>query len=323
MNALQASQAASPLSIANQARSMTQSPTPRLSTPLNSSQIAAFGSQSHSTPMAQRTFSPPPNLQTASLQRKASLAGSISGQGELARQGTPTLSDSGAYVEPPRMYTAEEIQMAQRKSEEFIARVPTFTEETFQAFVKKHLKDRDSSQANSRFPTFNDTQISLLALFSEVIKLGGMDIVQTKRLWRNVARGMGLPDLNTVPPLLGRWYKVWLLSIEQELVFPPGHPKHQGVETILAKSRKKRKSEREASTPRATPAPQDAAISRAEVATPSRIVELVAPNKKFKTSPPLSSGPSMHSVPFSSGPMGTSAAVMAPVSLAMTAGPVA
>ncbi|KAJ1960227.1 hypothetical protein GGI12_003917 [Dipsacomyces acuminosporus] len=200
--------------------------------------------------------SSPRSLGHPSVQRKGSAASMFA---EDIRS-TPTPSEASASASaPPAVFTPEEIASAQKTSEEFLKRLPTFTSESFMAFLVQFLKDNSITGNFSKPPAFDDKQIDLYRFFTEVIKQGGLEQVHTRRIWRQVAKDSGLPDIPTLPPLLSRWYKVWLQPLEQLAVFPPGHPKHTGVNANF--SLKKRRKQDAFGSPGSTPGPAERSFS--------------------------------------------------------------
>ncbi|KAJ1662750.1 hypothetical protein EV178_005616 [Coemansia sp. RSA 1646] len=192
----------------------------------------------------------------SAVQRKGSMA-SITADDA---RGTPTPSESsvggpaGSQTQQVT-YTAEEIANAHKKSEEFLKRLPEFTSESFVEFLQKFLKDNNISGNFSKPPVFADRQIDLYRFFCEVVGQGGLEQVHVRRVWRQVAKDSGLPDIPTLPPLLSRWYKVWLQPLEQLAVYPPGHPKHTGINANF--SLKKRRKPDTFGSPGSTPGPVD------------------------------------------------------------------
>ncbi|KAJ2558862.1 hypothetical protein EV175_000596 [Coemansia sp. RSA 1933] len=184
------------------------------------------------------------------VQRKGSMA-SIAADDSRATP-TPSESSIGGQMQTVT-YTAEEVANAQRKSGEFLKRLPEFTSESFVEFLQKFLKDNDVSGNFSKPPVFGDKSIDLYRFFCEVVRQGGLEQVHAKRVWRQVAKDSGLPDIPTLPPLLSRWYKVWLQPLEQLAVFPPGHPKHTGINANF--SLKKRRKADTFGSPGSTPGP--------------------------------------------------------------------
>ncbi|PIA16690.1 hypothetical protein COEREDRAFT_86775 [Coemansia reversa NRRL 1564] len=176
---------------------------------------------------------------------------------------TPTPSESSinrvATTVNEHVYTEEEIANAYKKSEEFLKRLPEFTSETFVPFLQKFLKENNIPGNFSKPPVFADRTIDLYRFFCEVINQGGLEQVHTRRIWRQVAKDSGLPDIPTLPPLLSRWYKVWLQPLEQLAVFPPGHPTHTGLNANF--SLKKRRKNDTFGSPGSTPGPGERSYS--------------------------------------------------------------
>ncbi|KAJ2449411.1 hypothetical protein GGF42_004781 [Coemansia sp. RSA 2424] len=176
---------------------------------------------------------------------------------------TPTPSDasapntSGSAVQPT--YTPEEVANAYRISEEFTSTLPGYTSETFIPFLQAFLEEHNIKGNFAKPPVFGDKHIDLYQFFCEVIRQGGLEQVHTRRIWRQVAKDSGLPDIPTLPPLLSRWYKVWLQPLEQLRVYPPGHPKHTGISANF--SLKKRRKPDAFASPGSTPGPADRSIS--------------------------------------------------------------
>ncbi|KAJ2387788.1 At rich interactive domain, partial [Coemansia sp. RSA 2559] len=198
--------------------------------------------------------SPRPMGNQNTIQRKSSMA-SIAADDARA---TPTPSESSvggpAGGQPHHVtYTAEEVANAHKKSDEFLKQLPGFTSENFVEFLQKFLKDNDISGNFSKPPIFGDKPIDLYRFFCEVVKQGGLEQVHVRRVWRQVAKDSGLPDIPTLPPLLSRWYKVWLQPLEQLAVYPPGHPKHTGISANF--SLKKRRKPDTFGSPGSTPGP--------------------------------------------------------------------
>ncbi|KAJ1720588.1 hypothetical protein LPJ53_004793, partial [Coemansia erecta] len=175
------------------------------------------------------------------------------------RAGSQTPSD----LAPAPTYSAAEVAAATRASSEFIAQLGHFTYETFLQFVQKFNRENSVPGNFSKAPLFNDTTIDMYRFFCEVVRHGGLEQVHVRRLWRQIARDIGLPEVATLPPLLSRWYKVWLQPLEQLRVFPPGHPRHTGVGANFS-IKKRRKND--GGSPGATPAPEAAAAAAATVA---------------------------------------------------------
>ncbi|KAJ1905288.1 hypothetical protein LPJ81_002008 [Coemansia sp. IMI 209127] len=198
--------------------------------------------------------SPRPMGNQNTIQRKSSMA-SIAADDARA---TPTPSESsvggpaGGQTQHVT-YTAEEVANAHKKSDEFLKQLPGFTSENFVEFLQKFLKDNDISGNFSKPPVFGDKTIDLYRFFCEVVKQGGLEQVHVRRVWRQVAKDSGLPDIPTLPPLLSRWYKVWLQPLEQLAVYPPGHPKHTGISANF--SLKKRRKPDTFGSPGSTPGP--------------------------------------------------------------------
>ncbi|KAJ2678739.1 hypothetical protein GGI25_002124 [Coemansia spiralis] len=191
-----------------------------------------------------------------SVQRKGSAA-SIPAEDMRA---TPTPSETsttgpaGGQIQQTN-YSAEEIASALKKSEEFVKKLPGFTSESFVEFLQKFLKENNISGNFTKPPVFAERPIDLYRFFCEVVNQGGLEQVHTRRIWRQVAKDSGLPDIATLPPLLSRWYKVWLQPLEQLAVYPPGHPKHTGVTANF--SLKKRRKHDAFHSPGSTPGPSD------------------------------------------------------------------
>ncbi|KAJ1948922.1 hypothetical protein FBU59_001375 [Linderina macrospora] len=161
-----------------------------------------------------------------------------------------------------------------RASEEFLKKLPEFTSETFLEFLLKFYKENDISGNFSKKPVFDDKHIDLYRFFCEVIRSGGLEQVHTKRIWRQVAKDSGLPDIPTLPPLLSRWYKSWLQPLEQLRVFPPGHPKHTGIHANF--SLKKRKKDT-LNSPGSTPGPGGIERSFSVSADSSKRMKMYSP----------------------------------------------
>ncbi|KAJ2684491.1 hypothetical protein H4R19_006887, partial [Coemansia spiralis] len=242
---------------------------------------------------------------SSTLQRKGSAASLLTDD----VRGTP------APIEQV-VYTAEEIAAAQQKSDEFIKRLPEFTSTSFVEFLQKFLKEHNIPGNFAKPPVFADQTIDLYRFFCEVIRQGGLEQVHTRRAWRQVAKDSGLPDIPTLPPLLSRWYKVWLQPLEQLVAFPPGHPTHTGLNTNF--SLKKRRKPDGFGSPGSTPGPGERASSahldlskRSKTngivsataspaqATPPYSMSLQSPPPPFQRPPPP---PSMPSFPLGPGP---------------------
>ncbi|KAJ2794030.1 hypothetical protein H4R20_006359, partial [Coemansia guatemalensis] len=204
-------------------------------------------------------FSPRTASGANSIQRMGS---STSVLGEDIRA-TPTPSEASinrvATTGNERVYTEEEIADAHKKSDEFLKKLPEFTSETFVPFLQKFLKENNIPGNFSKPPVFADRSIDLYRFFCEVINQGGLEQVHTRRIWRQVAKDSGLPDIPTLPPLLSRWYKVWLQPLEQLAVFPPGHPTHTGINANF--SLKKRRKNDTFGSPGSTPGPGERSSS--------------------------------------------------------------
>ncbi|KAJ2002584.1 hypothetical protein H4R26_003532 [Coemansia thaxteri] len=176
---------------------------------------------------------------------------------------TPTPSDASASntgasaIQPT--YTAEEVANAHKLSEEFVSTLPSYTSESFIQFLQAFNKEHNIPGNFSKPPVFGDQHIDLYHFFCEVVRQGGLEQVHTRRVWRQVAKDSGLPDIPTLPPLLSRWYKVWLQPLEQLRVYPPGHPKHTGISANF--SLKKRRKQETFVSPGGTPGPSDRSYS--------------------------------------------------------------
>ncbi|KAJ2806276.1 hypothetical protein H4R21_000939 [Coemansia helicoidea] len=185
------------------------------------------------------------------------------GGGAIQRKGSAAslLTDDvrGTPAPAEQVYTAEEIAAAHKKSEEFLKRLPEFTSASFVEFLQQFLKEHNIPGNFSKPPVFADRSIDLYRFFCEVIRQGGLEQVHARRVWRQVAKDSGLPDIPTLPPLLSRWYKVWLQPLEQLVVFPPGHPTHTGINANF--SLKKRRKQDTFGSPGSTPAPSERATS--------------------------------------------------------------
>ncbi|KAJ2848683.1 hypothetical protein IWW36_003145, partial [Coemansia brasiliensis] len=189
---------------------------------------------------------------TNSIQRKASAASMP--VDDMRTTPTPSeISISRGGTANDHVYTPEEIAAAHKRSEEFLKKLPEFTTETFVSFLQNFLKENNIQGNFSKPPVFGDQTIDLYRFFCEVIRQGGLEQVHTRRIWRQVAKDSGLPDIPTLPPLLSRWYKVWLQPLEQLMVFPPGHPTHTGINANF--SLKKRRKLDTFGSPNSTPGP--------------------------------------------------------------------
>ncbi|KAJ2674523.1 hypothetical protein IWW42_001693 [Coemansia sp. RSA 1085] len=189
---------------------------------------------------------------TNSMQRKASAASMP--VDDMRTTPTPSeISIGRAGTVTDHVYTPEEIAAAHKRSEEFLKKLPEFTSETFVTFLQNFLKENNIQGNFSKPPVFADQTIDLYRFFCEVIRQGGLEQVHTRRIWRQVAKDSGLPDIPTLPPLLSRWYKVWLQPLEQLMVFPPGHPTHTGINANF--SLKKRRKLDAFGSPNSTPGP--------------------------------------------------------------------
>ncbi|KAJ2864716.1 hypothetical protein GGH94_002716 [Coemansia aciculifera] len=272
-------------SVAGHDRSMSHSPAPGPIHPATSTSVSTPHMQqqqqqySHSVP---QLFSPtavhsgqnatstvlgspmgfanlPRASNAPSIQRKES---STSVPAEDLRD-TPTPSDSSAPntggSASQITYTPEEVANAYKISEEFMSTLPGFTSETFIPFLQAFLGEQNIKGNFAKPPVFGDKHIDLYQFFCEVIRQGGLEQVHTRRIWRQVAKESGLPDIPTLPPLLSRWYKVWLQPLEQLKVYPPGHPKHTGISANF--SLKKRRKPDNFVSPCGTPGPTDRSIS--------------------------------------------------------------
>ncbi|KAJ2909100.1 hypothetical protein GGI21_002221, partial [Coemansia aciculifera] len=265
-------------SVAGHDRSMSQSPAPGQG---QASMSAPHMQQSHSQSEPQlfsptavhavRTTTPtiPGSPMGLPSLPRASTASSVQRKGSstslLAEDlgATPTPSDSSAPntagIVNQTTYTAEEVANAYRISEEFTSTLPGYTSETFIPFLQAFLEEQNIKGNFSKPPVFGDKHIDLYQFFCEVIRQGGLEQVHTRRIWRQVAKDSGLPDIPTLPPLLSRWYKVWLQPLEQLRVYPPGHPKHTGISANF--SLKKRRKPEAFASPGSTPGPADRSIS--------------------------------------------------------------
>ncbi|KAJ1823076.1 hypothetical protein LPJ56_000941 [Coemansia sp. RSA 2599] len=204
---------------------------------------------------------------------------------QRAGSATPTPSEAGGSQ---IIYTPEEIAAAGKASQEFLARLPHFTYETFIPFLQKFNRENNISGNFSKPPLFNDMQIDMYRFFCEVIRQGGLEQVHTKKLWRQVAKDSGLPDIPTLPPLLSRWYKVWLQPLEQLRVFPPGHPRHTGINANF--SLKKRRKGEASGSPGSTPGPDS--IKRSRIHSPAPLsTSFAAPFSGQATPVPTPSQP--------------------------------
>ncbi|KAJ2295483.1 hypothetical protein IWW55_005432, partial [Coemansia sp. RSA 2706] len=193
-----------------------------------------------------------------SIQRKGSAASMLADD----MRATPTPSEasiSRIATANDHVYTPEEVANAHRRSEEFLKRLPEFTSESFIPYLQGFLKENNIQGNFSKPPVFGDQSIDLYRFFCEVIRQGGLEQVHTRRIWRQVAKDSGLPDIPTLPPLLSRWYKVWLQPLEQLMVFPPGHPTHTGLNANF--SLKKRRKADALVSPGSTPAPGERPFS--------------------------------------------------------------
>ncbi|KAJ1792904.1 hypothetical protein LPJ67_001418 [Coemansia sp. RSA 1938] len=189
---------------------------------------------------------------TNSIQRKGSTASVMADD----MRATPTPSEASASrtgAVNEHVYTPEEIANAHKRSEEFLRKLPEFTSDTFVPFLQSFLKENNVSGNFSKPPLFADQSIDLYRFFCEVIRQGGLKQVHARRIWRQVAKDSGLSDVPTLPPLLSRWYKTWLLPLEQTMVFPPGHPTHTGLHADF--SIKKRRKVETLGSPGSTPGP--------------------------------------------------------------------
>ncbi|KAJ1857413.1 hypothetical protein LPJ76_001792 [Coemansia sp. RSA 638] len=215
---------------------------------LNSSQVSPH-------PLGSPTglgYSPHIISGTNSIQRKGSTASVMADD----MRATPTPSEASASrtgVANEHVYTPEEIANAYKRSEEFLRKLPEFTSDTFVPFLQSFLKENNVSGNFSKPPLFADQSIDLYRFFCEVIRQGGLKQVHARRIWRQVAKDSGLSDVPTLPPLLSRWYKTWLLPLEQTMVFPPGHPTHTGLHADF--SIKKRRKAETLGSPGSTPGP--------------------------------------------------------------------
>ncbi|KAJ2745933.1 hypothetical protein GGI20_001748 [Coemansia sp. BCRC 34301] len=265
-------------SVAGHDRPMSQSPAPGQGHPATPTSHVQQ-SHSHSVPQmfsptaihAERNTTPtalgspmglvnlPRSSNAPPVQRKES---STSVLAEDLRA-TPTPSDGSAPntggSASQTTYTPEEVANAYKISEEFMRTLPGYTLETFIPFLQGFLEEHNIKGNFSKPPVFADRHIDLYQFFCEVIRQGGLEQVHTRRVWRQVAKDSGLPDIPTLPPLLSRWYKVWLQPLEQLRVFPPGHPKHTGISANF--SLKKRRKPDAFASPGSTPGPADRSIS--------------------------------------------------------------
>ncbi|KAJ1937056.1 hypothetical protein EC988_008006, partial [Linderina pennispora] len=183
------------------------------------------------------------------MQRKGSVASAFADD----PRATPTPSEVSIRGGTPHTaYSPEEVAKAIKSSEEFVKKLPEFNSETFMEFLLKFYKENDITGNFSKKPVFDEKHIDLYRFFCEVIRSGGLEQVHTKRIWRQVAKDSGLPDIPTLPPLLSRWYKSWLQPLEQLRVFPPGHPKHTGIHANFSLKKRKKDS---LNSPGGTPGP--------------------------------------------------------------------
>ncbi|KAJ2817360.1 hypothetical protein GGI24_005423, partial [Coemansia furcata] len=269
-------------SVAGHDRSMSQSPAPGQAHPATSTPMATPHAQQHYSHSVPHLFSPtavhsgqnaastmlgspigfpslPRTLNAPPIQRKES---STSVPAEDMRE-TPTPSDTSAPNTAGSVsqitYTPEEVANAYRISEEFMSTLPGYTSESFIPFLQGFLEEQGIKGNFGKPPVFGDKHIDLYQFFCEVIRQGGLEQVHTRRIWRQVAKDSGLPDIPTLPPLLSRWYKVWLQPLEQLKVYPPGHPKHTGISANF--SLKKRRKHDNFVSPCSTPGPSDRSIS--------------------------------------------------------------
>ncbi|KAJ2393436.1 Carbon-nitrogen hydrolase, partial [Coemansia sp. RSA 2603] len=205
--------------------------------------------------------SPAPSQQGSGL---ASPTTPLTAASQRGASQAPSDTQAPAAAAPPA-YTAAEVAAATRASTEFIAQLGSFTYDSFLAFLQAFNRDNNVPGNFGKAPVFNDTTIDMHRFFCEVVRHGGLEQVHVRRLWRQIARDIGLPEVPTLPPLLSRWYKVWLQPLEQLRVFPPGHPRHTGVGANFS-IKKRRKPD--GSSPGSTPAP-DAAAKRARMSSAS------------------------------------------------------
>ncbi|KAJ2510038.1 hypothetical protein GGI11_005640 [Coemansia sp. RSA 2049] len=246
------------------------------------------------------------------IQRKGSMT-SVAAD-DIRATPTPSESSIGGPIGsqlPVVTYTAEEIANAHKKSEEFVRQLSEFTSESFLEFLQKFLKENNFPGNFNKTPVFADRHIDLYRFFCEVVRQGGLEQVHTRKIWRQVAKDSGLPDIPTLPPLLSRWYKVWLQPLEQLAVFPPGHPKHTGVNANF--SLKKRRKHDPFGSPGSTPGPSERPYSvnpesskRPKMYSPitNGAASATASPAQFTPPPPMPISSSAMHLP--TGPIGTS-----------------
>ncbi|KAJ1879589.1 hypothetical protein LPJ66_011659, partial [Kickxella alabastrina] len=231
-----------------------QSATPQLTTPLGGgSKSVKPASKRSKSKCKSESQSPAPSQHSALVSPTTpymSVHSSFPGRGGSS---TPTPGDTAVIS-----YSASEVAAAQRMSDEFVVQLPQYTYETFIPFLQKFNRENNIPGNFSKPPLFNEQRIDLYRFFCEVIRAGGLEQVHTKRLWRQVAKDAGLPDNQTLPPLLSRWYKVWLQPLEQLRVYPPGHARHTGVGANFSLKKRRRAD----ASPGGTPGPDLAKRSR-------------------------------------------------------------
>ncbi|KAJ2703293.1 hypothetical protein H4218_000375 [Coemansia sp. IMI 209128] len=268
--------------VANHDRSVSHSPAPGQIHPAASTPLSTTRMQQHFSHSVPQLFSPtavhsgpntvpavlgsplgfanlPPTSSVVPIQRKESSTSLAADDLREASTSSDTSAPNTAGSTSQVTYTPEEVANAHKISEEFMSTLPGFTSETFIPFLQEFLESQGIKGNFSKPPVFGDKHIDLYLFFCEVIRQGGQEQVHKKRIWRLVAKESGLPDIATLPPLLSRWYKVWLQPLEQLKVFPPGHPRHTGVSANFS-LKKKRKNDNFVS-PSATPGPNDRSIS--------------------------------------------------------------
>ncbi|KAJ2855113.1 hypothetical protein J3B02_002335, partial [Coemansia erecta] len=180
------------------------SATPQAATPQASATKSVKRSQQRAKSKSQ-SQSPAPGQHGMLVSPSTSHVNTHFSISQRAGSATPTPSDAGGSSQI--VYTPEEIAAASKASEEFLAKLPHFTYESFIPFLQKFNRENNISGNFSKPPLFNDMQIDMYRFFCEVIRQGGLEQVHTKKLWRQVAKDSGLPDIPTLPPLLSRWYK--------------------------------------------------------------------------------------------------------------------
>ncbi|KAJ2492507.1 hypothetical protein IWW37_001412 [Coemansia sp. RSA 2050] len=284
--------------VANHDRSMSHSPAPGQIHPVTSTPSSATRMQQHFTHSVPQLFSPtavhsgpnaalavlgsplgfashPPASSVLSIQRKESSTSMAADDLREASTSSDTSAPNTAGSTSQITYTPEEVANAHRISEEFMSTLPGYTSETFIPFLQEFLDSQGIKGNFSKPPVFGDKHIDLYQFFCEVIRQGGQEQVHKRRIWRLVAKESGLPDIATLPPLLSRWYKVWLQPLEQLKVFPPGHPRHTGISANFS-LKKKRKNDNFVS-PSATPGPNDRSISASAEGSSSKRPKLYSP----------------------------------------------